>query len=82
VFEPRQPMTLGDAAAARVQLIVWCKKSQHQVEPPALQGEDVRFVPDSPVEEDGFELVSHFQRGQRFGPPFGFPVDGTVLRAF
>ena len=26
-------MTLGNAAAARVRLIVWCKKCQHQVEP-------------------------------------------------
>jgi hypothetical protein len=27
------PMTLGNAAAARVRLIVWCKDCQHQVEP-------------------------------------------------
>jgi hypothetical protein len=27
------PMTLGNAAAARVRLIVWCKACQHQVEP-------------------------------------------------
>jgi hypothetical protein len=26
-------MTLGDAAAAQVRLIVWCKPCQHQVEP-------------------------------------------------
>ena len=26
-------MTLGDAAAAQVRLIVWCKECQHQVEP-------------------------------------------------
>jgi hypothetical protein len=26
-------MTLGDAAAARVRLIVWCKDCRHQVEP-------------------------------------------------
>jgi hypothetical protein len=31
--EPGQPMTLGNAAAARVRLIVWCKDCQHQVEP-------------------------------------------------
>ena len=31
-------MTLGNAAAARVRLIVWCKGCQHQVEPdPAEQ---------------------------------------------
>ena len=27
------PMTLGNAAAARVRLIVWCKACGHQVEP-------------------------------------------------
>ena len=26
-------MTLGNAAAARVRLIVWCKECHHQVEP-------------------------------------------------
>jgi Zn finger protein HypA/HybF involved in hydrogenase expression len=26
-------MTLGNAAAVRVRLIVWCKECQHQVEP-------------------------------------------------
>jgi hypothetical protein len=26
-------MTLGNAAAARVRLILWCKDRQHQVEP-------------------------------------------------
>ena len=26
-------MTLGNAAAARVRLIVWCRACQHQVEP-------------------------------------------------
>jgi hypothetical protein len=26
-------MTLGNGAAARVRLIVWCKACQHQVEP-------------------------------------------------
>jgi hypothetical protein len=31
--EPGPPMTLGNAAAARVRLIVWCRKCRHQVEP-------------------------------------------------
>jgi hypothetical protein len=31
--EPGPPMTLGNAAAARVRLIVWCKDCRHQVEP-------------------------------------------------
>jgi hypothetical protein len=30
---PGSPMTLGNAAAARVRLIVWCKDCGHQVEP-------------------------------------------------
>jgi hypothetical protein len=30
---PGPPMTLGNAAAARVRLIVWCKDCHHQVEP-------------------------------------------------
>jgi hypothetical protein len=30
---PGLPMTLGNAAAARVRLIVWCKACGHQVEP-------------------------------------------------
>jgi hypothetical protein len=31
--EPGPPMTLGNAAAAKVRLIVWCKECGHQVEP-------------------------------------------------
>jgi hypothetical protein len=31
--EPGPAMTLGNAAAARVRLIVWCRECQHQVEP-------------------------------------------------
>jgi hypothetical protein len=30
---PGPAMTLGNAAAAQVRLIVWCKACQHQVEP-------------------------------------------------
>jgi hypothetical protein len=30
---PGPPMTLGNAAAARVRLIVWCCDCRHQVEP-------------------------------------------------
>jgi hypothetical protein len=30
---PGPPMTLGNAAAARVRLIVWCRACQHNVEP-------------------------------------------------
>jgi hypothetical protein len=31
--EPGPPMTLGNAAAARARLIVWCKDCRHQIEP-------------------------------------------------
>jgi hypothetical protein len=31
------PMTLGNAAAARVQLIVWCLDCRHRVEPDAAE---------------------------------------------
>jgi len=42
------PMTLGNAASARVRLIVWCKACQHQVEPdPAEQAE--RYGVEMPV---------------------------------
>ena len=41
-------MTLGNAAAARVRLIVWCKGCQHQVEPDP--GEmAARYGADTPV---------------------------------
>jgi hypothetical protein len=30
-------MTLGNAAAARVRLIVWCKDCRHQIEPDAAE---------------------------------------------
>jgi hypothetical protein len=47
---PGLPMTLGNAAAARVRLIVWCKACGHQVEPdPAEMAERLRrelSVPD------------------------------------
>ena len=32
---PGSPMTLGNAANAKVRLIVWCKACGHQVEPDA-----------------------------------------------
>jgi hypothetical protein len=35
--EPGPPMTLGNAAAAGVRLIVWCKDCRHQVEPDAAE---------------------------------------------
>ena len=45
---PGSPMTLGNAAAARVRLIVWCKECQHQVEPdPAEMA--ARYGAETPV---------------------------------
>ena len=41
-------MTLGNAAAAHVRLVVWCKECQHQVEPdPAEMAR--RYGADTPV---------------------------------
>ena len=49
-------MTLGNAAAARVRLIVWCKACQHQVEPdPAEQAR--RYGAEMPVLEWRERLV-------------------------
>jgi hypothetical protein len=42
------PMTLGNAAAARVQLTVWCKGCQHQTEPDPAD-EAVRYGAGTPV---------------------------------
>jgi hypothetical protein len=41
-------MTLGNAAAARVRLIVWCKDCRHQIEPdPAEMAQ--RYGAETPV---------------------------------
>jgi hypothetical protein len=34
---PGPPMTLGNAAAVRVRLIVWCRDCGHQVEPDPVE---------------------------------------------
>jgi hypothetical protein len=53
-------MTLGAAAAAGVQLIVWCKARQHQVEPdPAEMA--TRYGADTPV-LDWSEWAGLFRR--------------------
>jgi hypothetical protein len=48
--EPGPPMTLGNAAAAHVRLIVWCRECRHQVEPdpPELAR---RYGPETTVPE-------------------------------
>jgi hypothetical protein len=43
-------MTLGNAAAARARLIVWCKACGHRVEPDAAQIAE-RYGADTPVLE-------------------------------
>jgi hypothetical protein len=35
--QPGPPMTLGNAANAKVRLIVWCKTCGHQVEPDPVE---------------------------------------------
>jgi hypothetical protein len=49
-------MTLGNAAAARVRLIVWCKARGHQAEPDAAEMAE-RFGADTPVLERRERLV-------------------------
>ena len=55
------PMTLGNAAAAKVRLIVWCRDCGHQVEPdPAEQAQ--RYGADMPVLD---WVVTQFEFGGR-----------------
>jgi hypothetical protein len=42
------PMTLGNAAAAHVPLVVWCKACQHQVEPDAAEHSE-RYGAEMPI---------------------------------
>jgi hypothetical protein len=49
-------MTLGNAAAARVRLIVWCKDCRHQIEPdPAEMAQ--RYGAEMPVPDWRQRLV-------------------------
>jgi hypothetical protein len=50
------PMTLGNAAAAHVRLIVWCKACRHRVEPD-LAEQARRYGADMPVPEWRERLV-------------------------
>jgi hypothetical protein len=45
---PGPPMTLGNAVAARVRLIVWCKDCRHRVEPDAPEMAQ-RYGAETPV---------------------------------
>jgi hypothetical protein len=46
--EPGPPMTLGNAAKAELQLIVWCRGCGHQVEPNPAELVQ-RYGADTPV---------------------------------
>jgi hypothetical protein len=62
--ETGPPMTLGDAAAAGVRLIVWCKECQHQVEPyPAEMA--ARYGAETPVLDWRERLVCSRCGGRR-----------------
>ena len=49
-------MTLGNAAAARVRLIVWCKDCRHQVEPDPVEMAQ-RYGAETPVPDWRDRLV-------------------------
>jgi hypothetical protein len=54
--QPGPPMTLGNVAAARVRLIVWCGEGGHQVEPdPAEMA--ARYGAETPVPDWRERLV-------------------------
>ena len=53
---PGPPMTLGNAGAPRVRLIVWCKDCRHQIEPdPAEMAH--RYGAETPVPDWRERLV-------------------------
>jgi hypothetical protein len=56
-------MTLGNAAAARVRLIVWCKDCRHQIEPDAAEMAQ-RYGAETPV-PDWRERLVYSRRGSR-----------------
>jgi hypothetical protein len=59
--EQDPPMTLGNAAPARVRLIVWCEECQHQVEPdPAEMAQ--RYGAETPVLDWCERLVCRYGR--------------------
>jgi hypothetical protein len=53
---PGPPMTLGNAAPARVRLIVWCKGCGHWVEPDAVEAAE-RYGAETTVPEWRARLV-------------------------
>jgi hypothetical protein len=73
--QPGPPMTLGNAAAAKVRLVVWCKDCQHQVEPDPAQMA-ARYGAETPVLDWRERLVCS-QRGNR---QVDMVVSGTKRR--
>jgi hypothetical protein len=71
--EPGPPMTLGNAAAAKVRLIVWCKSCQHQVEPDPADRAAVIFTPhDQPIVSGRIAQVSN-------SPAAGTKIDFRII---
>jgi hypothetical protein len=66
------PMTLGNAAAAKVRLIVWCRDCQHRVEPDPAEMAAVHGAA-LPVPEWASRLVC----GQCGGRCIDFVATGT-----
>ena len=69
------PMTLGNAAAARVRLIVWCLDCQHQVEPDPVEMAE-RYGAEMTVPDWHKRLVC----GQRGGRRVEFVATGARRR--
>ncbi len=73
--QPGPPMTLGNAAAAHVRLIVWCLDCRHQVEPDAAEMAE-RYGAETTVPEWHHRLVCS-ECGSR---QIDFVVTGTERR--
>lgn len=65
------PMTLGNAAEAKVRLVVWCLDCRHQVEPDPA-GQAARYGPETTVPDwrSGY-VVGQYATGV-FNPKIGF----------
>jgi hypothetical protein len=72
--EPGPPMTLGNAAAARVRLVVWCKACQYQVEPDAAEQSE-RYGAEMPVPDWRERLIC-----SKCGSREGCDRDGAAPR--
>jgi hypothetical protein len=72
---PGEPMTLGNAAAARVRLIVWCNECGHrgEIDPADLAG---RLGEAFPVPQ----IPSRLRCGACEGRRVSFVVSGTAGR--